>query len=148
MKKLLGNSVVSPIMVVHPRTPRLNHPLPPHRSLQLSISQFPLILRDAVRYVIKRIGEILGFDLIVMPRLNIRSIFMLIRVGIVLQCFILRSSIAKFLVYHISHNYNILLMFFPMFSDIVSQKYIQKKFKFKKKGIFFILCCFFLCQRE
>ena len=101
-----------------------------------------------MRYVIKRIGEILGFDLIVMPRLNIRSIFMLVRVGIVLQCFILRSSIAKFLVYHISHNYNILLMFFPMFSDIVSQKYIQKKFKFKKKGIFFILCCFFLCQRE
>ena len=101
-----------------------------------------------MRYVIKRIGEILGFDLIVMPRLNIRSIFMLVRVGIVLQCFILRSSIAKFLVYHISHNYNILLMFFPMFSDIVSQKYIQKKFKLKKKGIFFILCCFFLCQRE
>ena len=101
-----------------------------------------------MRYVIKRIGEILGFDLIVMPRLNIRSIFMLVRVGIVLQCFILRSSIAKFLLYHISHNYNILPMFFPMFSDIVSQKYIQKKFELKKKVIFFILCCFFLCQRE
>ena len=86
-----------------------------------------------MRYVIKRIGEILGFDLIVMPRLNIRSIFMLVRVGIVLQCFILRSSIAKFLLYHISHNYNILLMFFP---------------NLKKKVIFFILCCFFLCQRE
>ena len=54
-------------------------------------------------YVIKRVGEILGFDPIVMP-LNVRSICMLVRVGIVLQCFILRSTITKFLVYHISHT--------------------------------------------
>ena len=90
----------------------------------------------------------MGFDLIVMPRLNIRSIFMLVRVRIVLQCFILRSSIAKFLLYHISHNYNILPMFFPMFSDIVSQKYIQKKFELKKKVIFFYtLLLFSLSER-
>ena len=81
-----------------------------------------------MRYVIKRIGEILGFDLIVMPRLNIRSIFMLVRVGIVLQCFILRSSIAKFLLYHISHNYNILLMFFPNLKKKLSFLYFAAFF--------------------
>ena len=46
------------------------------REFQLSISQFSLILRDAVWYVIKRVGEILGFNLIAMP-LKVRSISML-----------------------------------------------------------------------
>ena len=49
---------------------------PPEGSFQLSISQFSLILRDAVWYVMKRVGEILGFNLIAMP-LNVRSICML-----------------------------------------------------------------------
>ena len=73
---------------------------------------------------------------------------MLVRVGIVLQCFILRSSIAKFLVYQISHNYNILLIFFPMFSDIVSQKFIQKKFKLKKKLSFLYFAAFFFVREN
>ena len=63
--------------------------------LQLSISQFSLIQRETVWYVIKRVGEISGFDLIAMP-LNVKSVCMLVRVGIVLQCFTLRSTTGKF----------------------------------------------------
>ena len=56
---------------------------------------FSLILRDAVWYVVKRVGEISGFDRIAMP-LNVQSVCMLVRVGIVLQCFTLRSTTGKF----------------------------------------------------
>ena len=78
-------------------------------------------------YVIKRVGEILGFDLIAMP-LNVKSVCMLVRVGIVLQCFTL------------SHR-QILLMFIPMFSDVVFLKNIRKK---KKKTFFYLVAFIFV----
>ena len=128
-EEIVGNSVVYPIMVVHQRIPWWNHPLPPQRNLQLSISQFSLILRDAVWYVIKRVGEISGFDLIAMP----------------LQCqkyMHVSKGWDCFAVFH-SKKYHrqILLMFIPMFSDVVFLKNIRKK---KKK--LFLPCCFYLCQ--
>ena len=128
-EEIVGNSVVYPIMVVHQRIPWWNHPLPPQRNLQLSISQFSLILRDAVWYVIKRVGEISGFDLIAMP-LNVKSVCMLVRVGIVLQCFTLRSTTGKFC-----------WCLFQCFQMLCFSKISEKK-------KLFLSCCFYLCEWE
>ena len=83
-------------------------------------------------YFIKRVGEILGFSLIEKP-LNVRSICILIRVVIVLQCFILRSTTGKFLVYHISHTQKIFQCLFQCFQILCFAKIpTTKKLKIKK----------------
>ena len=77
-------------------------------------------------YFIKRVGEILGFSLIVKP-LNP------LRVVIVLQCFILRSTTGKFLVYHISHTQKIFQCLFQCFQILCFSKIpTTTKLKIKK----------------
>ena len=128
-EEIVGNSVVYPIMVVHQRIPWWNHPLPPQRNLQLSISQFSLIQRHCVVCYKEGRGDFRVRSYCNAPQCQ--------------KCMHVSKGWDCFAVFH-SKKYHrqILLMFIPMFSDVVFLKNIRKKKKL------FLPCCFYLCQWE